>query len=442
MRVRIHRGTQEIGGSCVEVEHDGHRLVLDLGKPLTAGWNDHVDLPDVPGLVDGSDPLLHGVLLSHSHADHWGLITQVDPDVPRYVGEAGADILRAAAFWGLGTDLRETGHLRDREALHLGPFTVTPYLVDHSAYDAYALLIDAGGERLFYTGDFRSHGRKGALFQRLLDDPPHNIDVLLMEGTNVGPAGEPADKPLITETQVENDLAATLHDATGLVVVIGSAQNVDRLVTVYRAALRADRDLVVDAYSADVAEATHNPNIPKPGADWPRVRSYLPVRQKFRIKQAAEFDRAAKLKPHRIFTEQLTATPGHYVMYGAYTSEVAHLTKTGSLTHDGAIVWSLWDGYLTETSGQKLVDLARTSDIRFVQHHTSGHASPDDLAKLAAAIAPRHVVPIHTEHGDAFHDLTDHAWTHQDGDWWDITGDDEEDRRDHPKPKGDPDVHA
>ena len=40
-----------------------------------------------------------------------------------------------------------------------GEFTITPYLVDHSATDAYAFLIEAEGKRLFYSGDLRSHVR-------------------------------------------------------------------------------------------------------------------------------------------------------------------------------------------------------------------------------------------------------------------------------------------
>ena len=36
MRVCIHRGTREIGGTCVEVEAQGRRIVLDLGMPLDA----------------------------------------------------------------------------------------------------------------------------------------------------------------------------------------------------------------------------------------------------------------------------------------------------------------------------------------------------------------------------------------------------------------------
>lgn len=50
--------------------------------------------------------------------------------------------------------------------LQFGPFRVTPHLVDHSAYDAYALEVEADGRRLFYSGDIRAHGRKGALFER------------------------------------------------------------------------------------------------------------------------------------------------------------------------------------------------------------------------------------------------------------------------------------
>ena len=34
MRICIHRGTREIGGTCVEIESQGKRLVLDVGLPL------------------------------------------------------------------------------------------------------------------------------------------------------------------------------------------------------------------------------------------------------------------------------------------------------------------------------------------------------------------------------------------------------------------------
>ena len=63
-------------------------------------------------------------------------------------------------------------HLEDRKPIELGPFRITPYLMDHSAYDSYAVLIESDGQRVFYTGDLRGHGRKAALFERLVAHPP------------------------------------------------------------------------------------------------------------------------------------------------------------------------------------------------------------------------------------------------------------------------------
>jgi ribonuclease J len=94
----------------------------------------------------------------------------------------------AAFFTPSGAEIRLDGELEDRRPLQIGSFTVTPFLVDHSAFDAYALLIEAGGRRLFYSGDIRFHGRKAATVERLIRSPPDSVDVVLLEGTQVGRA--------------------------------------------------------------------------------------------------------------------------------------------------------------------------------------------------------------------------------------------------------------
>ena len=146
MQVRIHRGAEEIGGSCVEVEYRGSRIVLDVGKPLWAGWDEAVPLPAVPGLAEGSDPALAGVIITHPHLDHFGLIGQVHPRVPVYVGREAALLLAESEFFSsAGATLHPTGFLAHRVPLRVGAFTVTPYLADHSGFDAYSLLVEAGG---------------------------------------------------------------------------------------------------------------------------------------------------------------------------------------------------------------------------------------------------------------------------------------------------------
>ena len=112
MRVRILRGAHEIGGSCVELEYRGSRIVLDVGKPLGAGWDELVPLPGVPGLADGSDPGLCGVVISHPHLDHYGLIGQVSPQVPVFIGEEASKLLAASAFFSsAGMEIHPSGFL-------------------------------------------------------------------------------------------------------------------------------------------------------------------------------------------------------------------------------------------------------------------------------------------------------------------------------------------
>lgn len=93
MKIRIHRGTEEIGGTCIEVESNGGRIVLDLGLPLNAPDGNHLSLlPSVSGFRNVDDSLL-GVLLSHPHLDHYGLAQQIRPDVPVYIGRDAHNIL-------------------------------------------------------------------------------------------------------------------------------------------------------------------------------------------------------------------------------------------------------------------------------------------------------------------------------------------------------------
>lgn len=345
----IHRGSQEIGGSCVEVEHDRQRLVLDIGLPLDADITADNPLPPVVGLNSGDESLV-GLLISHGHPDHYGLARGVHPSVPLYVGEATERILEEALFFSpAGARLVAAGYLSDRDPIDIGPFRVTPFLVDHSAFDAYALLVEAGGRRLLYSGDLRAHGRKSSLVERLLHEPPANVDVLLLEGTNI------RDAPVAggpSETDVEERCVERFKATKGMVLACYSPQNVDHLVTLHRAANRSGRMLVLDLYAAGIANATGAGSIPQ--ADWSTVRVFVPQSQRIRVKRAEAFERTAAVRGRRIFPEELAAQADNLVMTFR-ASMRGDLDRAACL--DGAhAVWSMWPGYLENEPGGRLRD--------------------------------------------------------------------------------------
>lgn len=90
MQVIVHRGTHEIGGSCVEVCHGDTRIIIDIGMPLNTPKFNHTNnddstcvtgqrlheqgiLPNIKGLFpwDNRLPTVDALLLSHAHQDHY-----------------------------------------------------------------------------------------------------------------------------------------------------------------------------------------------------------------------------------------------------------------------------------------------------------------------------------------------------------------------------------
>jgi ribonuclease J len=415
MRARIHRGANEVGGSCVELEvRDGDRLLLDLGLPLNADSDAEAGLPPVTGLRTDDDATLRGVLLSHAHPDHYGLIEQTASTVPVFMGAATARILEQAAFFTqLGLARTPAVELKDREPFRVGPFTITPYLVDHSAFDAYAFLVDADDRRLFYSGDLRSHGRKPGAFARLLEEPPRQVDALLLEGTTVG---RKASSPPMSESDVEQTCVRLIRGTPGLALACYSGQNIDRLVSIYRAAVRAERDLIIDLYGAAIAAATGRETVPQ--GHWERVRVFVTQAQRVKIKESEEFWRVNELGDSRIYAEEIVEDPSCWVMTFR-TSMANELGRAGCLDHAKAL-WLMWPGYLEGETGDRTRRVFERTGIPLKVVHASGHATVEDLQQLASAIAADRVVPIHTDAPDKFPTLFERVEPHPDGEWWEV----------------------
>ena len=139
MRVCIHRGTKQIGGTCVEMQRR-----REAGSLLISACRSTRLKPTSPSfrrfLACGNTILRCSIVLSHGHRDHWGLVPKVRPDIPIVMGEAAEHIMRAAAR--LVPDAfapKAWKYLESGKPLQIGPFAVTPHLVDHSGFDAYAL---------------------------------------------------------------------------------------------------------------------------------------------------------------------------------------------------------------------------------------------------------------------------------------------------------------
>jgi ribonuclease J len=425
VKIVLHRGSGQIGGSIVEVEHQGTRILLDLGLPLPSrdlvGSEAHPfdnDPPPVPGVFDAEPdhPPADAVFVSHAHLDHAGHLPHMRSGLPVHATPGTWELLRVSSLFRIAGALPEDRReLRFGQPVQVGPLTVTPFPVDHSAPDAAAFLVEGGGRSVIYSGDLRRHGRKTWCFPDLLKTLPRQADALLLEGTSVGSAERLP--PLRTEAMLEDDFADIFRMTDGLSMVFASGQNLDRTVTVYRAARKAGRTLVMDLYTAYVQHRLRGLSRNLPQHDWDGIRvKYWPNQQETLFQHDRAFLQQVRAS-HIHMTELVNRAP-EFVLLARHNRFLKTFLQAFPDPTRISFVWSMWAGYLSPDS-----DLLQLSDFMRIQRyqcHTSGHAQVEDLQALAGALAPRRVIPIHTKHPEGFDNLFENVVPLRDGETLDL----------------------
>jgi len=399
---------------CIEVRaDDGTRILLDMGMPLAQP--DGSDWPwgtphrptrelvaenvlrQIPGLYADDEPGVAAIILTHAHLDHYGLVHHAHPSIPVYGSRGTVALMGVAPIFlpeaGTIADLRE---LPADGPLRVGPFSITAIPVDHSAPDSRALLVEADGQRLFYSGDLRAHGRTGYHFDALLRDTRlRDLDAMLLEGTTIGqPAGTHG---FPCETDVEEGLVALATERPdSLLAVAASGQNLDRLVSCYRAAVRTGREMVIDPYQAYVLRelAMLSDNIPQ--FTWEHVRVKFVRSHVTQLIANGRWELAREMaREAKVSTAQLAAEPARFLAVVRSNAPTLRVLDALPDPSNSAVVWSMWGGYW-----DKDIHLRPWCEKRSVEPlsiHSGGHAHPRDLQRLITALNPRELKWVHTE---------------------------------------------
>lgn len=417
MNIEIHRGTQEIGGSCLEICTNNTRILVDFGMPLIERDGSDFDfskykdlpikdlvelrvLPKINGIYKGDFNLIDGVLISHPHQDHYGFVNFLNDDLKYYLGEAAFQIINVANHYSNKRPLFKNHYFfKKNEKFLVGDITVTPYWMDHSAFDSYAFLIEGEGKKILYSGDFRGHGRKSKAFQWFLHNAPKEVDYLLLEGTMIGRS----TKKEKSEEALQFDFEKLFHEDK-LNLVCTSGQNIDRLVTIYKACNATGKILVVDPYIGSMLkESSKFARIQKPSKEFSNIQVIFPNRLTERMLKTDHKEYIYQFAKFKISREEISNTPGKYVMIvrPSMKSDIERIPGIDG----GNIIYSLWEGYLKKDYTKSFIDYLKQR--KFILHviHTSGHADISTLKEFVAAIKPKQIIPIHTFAGDRYKNI-------------------------------------
>ncbi len=358
------------------------------------------------------DGLTHGdisksaLLITHYHGDHIGCITKLPKNLPVYMGKVGRDIQEK-----LSNHLKFVSKVHQEMTERLqtvrtftpgylikdfGNFIITPIIVDHSAFDAYAFKIKIDGTSVFHTGDFRTHGFRSGVLPDVIKKFIGKVDYVVCEATNIS-------RPTATSLS-EHDLQKEFielfkNEKNKNHVVYVSSTNIDRLFGLYHAAIKANRVFIIDEYQKEVMDVvTERDSIWGKSKLYQFLKNHPPMVLSISKGEFWMNDKFRKLIEDKGFVLIARSQP--------------RFDKFIANTHGGKQTYlSMWDGYVKEGSETYNECLAKSLGPNYLHKHTSGHCDMNSLRDFFHLLNPKAIIPIHTDKPEEFAQLFSDEWS-------------------------------
>lgn len=372
MEVIIHRGTHQIGGCATEYRTKNTRIFIDFGAELDS---ENAKLFDIEGVTKG-ETNCDAVFFTHYHGDHMGLLYTINKDIPLYMGEVSkgiAKILNDRISKSPNIDSYNPERIDNIKTFEvatpivIGDIKVTPYMVDHSAFDAYMFKVEADGKCVLHTGDFRTHGFKGKGIKALLEKYVEKVDALVCEGTTLNRAEAKCE----TENDLKNRIKKVLEE-NKYVFVVCSSTNIDRLAGICSVVPRG-KYCICDKYQLSVIDYVRN---------HVGHRSLL-----YRFNKVLYYSENLddKMCDRGFCMFVRCGHPEHKRIMEKYKDK------------NPVVIYSMWKGYLEQDNIKEFLDGYKRFDM-----HTSGHADSEAIKMVIDTVQPDIVIPMHTEVPEAF----------------------------------------
>lgn len=385
MQITIYRGTHQIGGCITEIKTAQTRVLIDFGEELPRADATAPSELQIEGVTCGESNC-DAVFVTHYHGDHVGLTGRVLPDIPIYMGVAAKQIYLTVQQT-LQNKLHQSNVKRAQtfctfeagKPVFVKDVKITPYSVDHSAFDAYMFLIEAEGKRVLHTGDFRMHGAKGGKMPAVFAKYLQNIDALIVEGTMLSRS----DDKTLSEWQLGQIARKILKNK--YVFVLCSSTNIDTIAELYSAAIADKRLFVVcDEMQEQIL----------------RIVTQNSKSNLYNFDKQKVFVYGSNL--HVLMKEKGFCFVGR----ANFATQ-----KAMEVFPQNTLVYCAWKGYLDRNHPafdeyrSLFVQNAVNNGSKLQYLHTAGHATARQLQFVCQATNAKTVIPIHTENPRAFEQL-------------------------------------
>jgi ribonuclease J len=325
----------------------------------------------------------------------------VHDDVDQFIGK-GAQEVNICKYSVLAKhdskyehDLRVAQNMKTYEATHRydvggkGEIFITPFFVDHSAFDSYMFLIEADNKRILHTGDFRGHGYLSKGLEKILKLKTPNIDVLITEGTMLSRQDK---KKAVHEITIKAKAKKLLEQGNHphFLFALCSSTDMDRLASFHAACKKTKAKFLCDSYQKSVLDIF--------------TKYAAPHGKLF------DFDDETTLVLGENCDFERDLRPNGFIMPVRAGSQLDFVKKMLYYFPDAELIYSMWKGYYEGTEEQKsqnVIDFLNLFHGHFHYLHTSGHADVETLEKVCRITNPSiGVIPIHRDKNTQFEALS------------------------------------
>ncbi len=426
-------GAGEVGGNKILLQDRDARVYLDFGQSFDFGQDYFYEylqprsahglevffefglLPKVPRLygeklLERTDlpyekPDVDAVFISHSHSDHCNHLPFLDASIPIYLGHGTHKLLEVyhelyPGFCDFG-EHASVNHFASGDKIKVKHLEILPVHVEHSIPGAYGFLVHTSKGTVAYSGDLRSHGPQCHMTHEFVEKAAKEKPLaLVIEGTRIASDSEHN----YTEAEVEAKVSQIVKDSKGIVFVYFSMSNVDRFLSVYHAAVKNKRKIIVDTRFAFILDNLKEkiPALPDVMAD-PNILVYFRLAKTGTFSEKDYFVFERKYFPKMTNFEEVRKNQSKFVMHMSFNKlmELVYIQP-----ENADYVYSSSEHFLegeeNEAERHVLENWMKHFNVTFHKAHCSGHASRQDLQAMIEKINPEILIPIHTEHAEEF----------------------------------------
>jgi ribonuclease J len=392
-------GSGEIGMNLnlygIGPRHARKWIMIDCGVTFADDTHPGIDLitPDIDYLLDDLDEgsELLGLILTHGHEDHIGAVAHLWPSFegPIFATPFTAELVRRK-FLDVGIDDAPINIIDLKGRFTLGPFDLEFITLTHSIPEPNAVAIRTSFGTILHTGDFKIDPTpvlgEETDYETLKALGNEGVIAMMCDSTNVFSEGRSG-----SESSVADTLAQIIDEQPERVAVTTFASNVSRVVSVCRAATKADRSVCLLGRSMlRMVEVARQVGLIPEGVSFvePSEAGFLPNNKILYLCTGSQGEDRAALgriarddHPDLVLNENDTVIFSSKVIPG---NERPIYELMNQLSENGIKVITEGDAFV----------------------HVSGHPCRDELKDMYAMVRPQLAVPVHgearhlAEHGD------------------------------------------